>query len=102
MSKNVRVTKIIKSFEIGGFKAFAKPQRLPLRPITLIFGPNSAGKSAAIRGLFYAMRWEHGKYSSFHNHTAPFIQWSFEYTGHILEHIGRLSGDIEDLIVCRV
>ena len=31
---------------LGGFQVFAEPVTFPLGPITLIFGPNSAGKSA--------------------------------------------------------
>lgn len=36
---------------LGNFKAFAAPVRVPIRPLTLIFGPNSAGKSSLIHGL---------------------------------------------------
>ena len=34
------------AFSIANFKAFAATQRVPLRPITLIYGANSAGKSS--------------------------------------------------------
>jgi len=30
---------------IENFKAFGKMQRIPLKPITLLYGPNSLGKS---------------------------------------------------------
>ena len=33
------------------FRAFAGEHRLPLRPLTLIYGPNNAGKSAILRSL---------------------------------------------------
>ena len=36
---------------IGNFKAFAETQRIPIRPLTLIYGPNSAGKSSIIQSL---------------------------------------------------
>lgn len=36
---------------IENFKAFGLPQRVPLRPITLVFGPNSSGKSSLIHAL---------------------------------------------------
>ncbi|AUW94462.1 MAG: hypothetical protein OWR62_07575 [Sulfobacillus thermotolerans] len=36
---------------IGQFKAFGPVQDIPLAPITLIYGPNSAGKSAVIEAL---------------------------------------------------
>ena len=44
----------LKSFRIANFKAFAASQRIPLRPITLIYGANSAGKSSAIHALALA------------------------------------------------
>lgn len=31
---------------LGNFKPFAATQRLPIRPLTLIFGANSSGKSS--------------------------------------------------------
>ena len=39
--------------EIGieNFKAFGKMQRIPLKPITLLYGPNSSGKSSLIQSL---------------------------------------------------
>ena len=39
--------------EIGlaNFKAFGGPQTVPIRPLTLLFGPNSAGKSSVIHSL---------------------------------------------------
>ena len=41
-------------FQIGNFKAFGpKPQSIPLKPITLLFGPNSAGKSSAMHGALW-------------------------------------------------
>lgn len=36
---------------LGNFKAFAEPQNVPLRPITLLYGPNSAGKSTIIHSF---------------------------------------------------
>lgn len=39
--------------EIGieNFKAFGKMQRIPLKPITLLYGPNSSGKSSFLQSL---------------------------------------------------
>lgn len=45
---------MLKSLKLGNFKAFAEPQQLPLKPLTLIFGANSAGKSSLIHGLILA------------------------------------------------
>ncbi|MCW7553951.1 AAA family ATPase [Endozoicomonas gorgoniicola] len=42
---------MITEFNIKNFKSFSKSQTLPLAPITLIYGPNSAGKSSVIQSL---------------------------------------------------
>ncbi|MCK6563002.1 AAA family ATPase [candidate division KSB1 bacterium] len=45
---------MLTSLRLGNFKAFAEAQQLPLKPLTLIFGANSAGKSSLIHGLILA------------------------------------------------
>lgn len=40
----------MKSFSLKNFKSFAGEQIIPLKPITLIYGANSAGKSSLIQG----------------------------------------------------
>ena len=45
---------MISELKIGNFKAFGPAQTIPLRPITLVFGPNSAGKSSIIQSLLLA------------------------------------------------
>ena len=42
------------AFHIANFKAFAASQQVPLRPITLIYGANSAGKSSVVHALALA------------------------------------------------
>jgi hypothetical protein len=42
------------ALHLARFKAFADSQRIPIRPITLIFGANSAGKSTIIHALALA------------------------------------------------
>lgn len=42
---------MITGLHIGNFKAFKETQRIPVRPLTLLFGANSAGKSSALHGL---------------------------------------------------
>ena len=42
------------AFRVANFKAFAASQRVPLRPITLIYGANSAGKSSVVHALVLA------------------------------------------------
>ncbi len=41
----------MKSFSIKNFKSFAKEQSIPIKPITLIYGANSAGKSSIIQSF---------------------------------------------------
>src|SRR5580765_5591674 len=36
---------------LGNFKAFAETQNVPIRPLTLVFGANSSGKSSVLHGL---------------------------------------------------
>ena len=45
---------MINKFYVGNFKAFSDMQAVPLKPITIIFGPNSAGKSSVIHSLLLA------------------------------------------------
>ena len=45
---------ILNALHITNFKAFAKTQRVPLRPVTLIYGANSAGKSSILHALALA------------------------------------------------
>ena len=45
---------ILSALRLGNFKAFGQSQRIPLRPITLLFGANSAGKSSVIHSLALA------------------------------------------------
>lgn len=41
----------LKQLTIGGFQVFDKKTTIPFGPLTLIFGPNSAGKSAILDAL---------------------------------------------------
>lgn len=45
---------MIDSITIGNFKAFGDAQKLPLKPITLVFGANSSGKSSILHSLLLA------------------------------------------------
>ena len=42
------------ALRIANFKAFGPAQRVPLRPITLLYGANSAGKSSVLHALALA------------------------------------------------
>ena len=43
----------IKSISVANFKSYNKLQELELKPITLLFGPNSSGKSSLIHSILY-------------------------------------------------
>jgi hypothetical protein len=46
---------MIRQFSIGNFKAFGDGQQnVPLKPLTIIFGPNSSGKSTILHSLLFA------------------------------------------------
>lgn len=42
---------MLKEYQISNFKAFDGPETVPIKPITLIFGPNSSGKSSILQSL---------------------------------------------------
>ena len=42
---------MIENFQISNFKGFNEPLKIDIAPITLIFGPNSSGKSSVINSL---------------------------------------------------
>jgi hypothetical protein len=45
---------MIRAIEIENFKGISTLQRLEFSPVTLLFGPNSAGKSTILHALHYA------------------------------------------------
>jgi hypothetical protein len=55
------MTRRLTAVRVGNFKAFADTQRVPIKPITLIFGPNSAGKSSFIHSLALAHEAQFGR-----------------------------------------
>jgi hypothetical protein len=46
---------------LENFKAFKEPQFIPIKPITLVFGPNSAGKSSILHALAF-LKYVHSSY----------------------------------------
>ena len=46
---------MIKNFLVQNFKAFKEKQNIPLKPITLVFGQNSAGKSSIMQSIFWTL-----------------------------------------------
>jgi hypothetical protein len=54
-SAAARPSRGLLGWSVANFKAFGRePQSIPLAPITLVFGPNSAGKSSALHSLLFA------------------------------------------------
>lgn len=47
------MSSLIRSLALRNFKGFSKEVRVELRPITLLFGANSAGKSSVLQALQY-------------------------------------------------
>ncbi len=45
---------VITELGVGNFKAFGQRQRVPIKPLTLIFGANSSGKSSILHALLLA------------------------------------------------
>ena len=45
---------MITAIEIENFKAIGERVRVELKPLTLLFGPNSAGKSTILQAIHYA------------------------------------------------
>src|ERR1043166_8519936 len=43
----------LRQIEIENFKSFGERQAIELKPITLLFGPNSVGKSTILQALHY-------------------------------------------------
>lgn len=42
---------MLREYQLTNFKAFGGPETMPIRPITLIYGPNSSGKSSVLQSL---------------------------------------------------
>lgn len=47
------MTSLIRSISLENFKGFSEKVRIEIRPITLLFGANSAGKSSVLQALQY-------------------------------------------------
>ena len=43
----------LRSIELENFRGIGSTQKIDLKPITLLFGANSAGKSTIIQALHY-------------------------------------------------
>ena len=45
---------ILKALTLENFKGIREPVRIEFAPLTLLFGPNNAGKSTIVQALMYA------------------------------------------------
>ena len=45
---------MLTGIRVGNFKAFADMQRVPICPVTLVYGANSSGKSSVLHSLIFA------------------------------------------------
>jgi len=51
--------RVLEELQLDGFKPFGTRQKIPLGPLTLIYGPNSAGKSSLVQALLLLRQsWE--------------------------------------------
>jgi hypothetical protein len=48
------MSNLLRSLTLKNFKGFSNEVRIELRPVTLLFGANSAGKSSVLQALHYA------------------------------------------------
>jgi AAA ATPase domain/Protein of unknown function (DUF3696) len=55
---------MLTEYQFSNFKAFSGPATIPIKPITLIFGPNSSGKSSIFQSLFMLKQTVMGNFSS--------------------------------------
>ena len=84
------------SIKLGNFKAFGPTQTIPIRPITLLFGPNSAGKSSIIQSLLLFHEVERN--SRFTLHSDGQFGCSYEVSrGNFDVQHAKLGGNLVDL-----
>jgi predicted ATPase len=55
---------LITSISIENFKGIGQRVKIPLKPITLLFGPNSAGKSTILHATELANKESYAKLGS--------------------------------------
>jgi predicted ATPase len=61
---------------VDNFKGFASPQEARLGPLTLIFGPNSAGKSALVHALLSLSQSLPSQAAGYYEEAPPSIRWT--------------------------
>ena len=87
---------MITELRIGNFKAFGETQRVPIKPITLIFGANSSGKSSILHALLYFQHAE--SKSEFRLHADGVFNTTWTASAPSLDiHQTKLGGSLVDL-----
>ena len=56
----------IEELTLANFRAFGRKQRIPLRPITLLYGQNSAGKSSILKAIQWMSKLRAGTGTDMH------------------------------------
>ena len=57
---------MINEIQLENFKSFSALQKIPLKPITLIYGANSSGKSSILHSLAYFIELNRTSKTSIH------------------------------------
>jgi hypothetical protein len=87
---------MITSLQLGNFKAFGATQKFPIKPLTLLFGPNSAGKSSIIQGLLLFHEVERNSQFSLHSSSTFGESWTIS-RGNFDIKSSNLAGNLVDL-----
>lgn len=80
----------IKQLTLGGFQVFADPVTFPLGPLTLLYGPNSAGKSALLDAMLAL-----ADLCELFTHDKPKLAADRRSAGRILERHWRREGAMQ-------
>jgi|JI8StandDraft_1071087.scaffolds.fasta_scaffold12796_2 hypothetical protein len=77
---------------VRGFQSLNHFTAIPIRPLTLLYGPNSAGKSAIFDALSYlessfASETQKGHFNRWHNLKSPEISVGFSWKGNLAQTI---------------
>ena len=90
----------INALRIGNFKVFSNTQYIPIRPLTLIYGVNSSGKSSILHSLLFAnhvIKNDRNLIEDFYNYVhrcdrSNLIEWAVEIDAK------RLNNEIFDRV----
>jgi AAA15 family ATPase/GTPase len=75
----------LNEIQLQNFKSFSKSATFPIRPITLIFGPNSSGKSSFLQSLLLLKQSANSKKSSQLSPQGPHVNLG-DYKNFVYDH----------------